>query len=71
MDEERLAYLRLLSEVFPNIAKASTEVINLQSIMNLPKGTEHFISDLHGAYDAFSHVLRNGSGAVRRNASGR
>ncbi len=59
-------YLEILSEMFPTINEASTEIINLQSILNLPKGTEHFMSDLHGEYDAFSHVLRNGSGAVRK-----
>lgn len=61
-----LKYLRCLSELFPNIASASTEIINLQSILNLPKGTEHFISDIHGEYAAFSHVLKNGSGAIRK-----
>ena len=66
MGKHKLAYLKLLSEIYPNIAAASTEIINLSSIINLPKGTEHFISDLHGAYDAFSHVMRNGSGSVRR-----
>ena len=61
-----LHYLQRLAELYPTIAKASTEIINLQSILNLPKGTEHFITDIHGEYEAFSHVLRNGSGAVRR-----
>ena len=65
MDQD-LRYLQCLAELFPNIACASTEIINLQSILNLPKGTEHFISDIHGEYAAFSHVLRNGSGAVRK-----
>ncbi len=59
-------YLEQLSEIYPTIAEASTEIINLQSILNLPKGTEHFMSDIHGEYQAFSHVLRNGSGAVRK-----
>ena len=63
---EEKKYLERLSELYPTIGKASTEIINLQSILNLPKGTEHFLSDLHGEYDAFSHVLRNGSGAVRK-----
>ena len=66
MKKEELRYLQRLSELYPTIAKASTEIINLQSILNLPKGTEHFMSDIHGEYDAFSHVLRNGSGAVRK-----
>ena len=61
-----LRYLQRLAELFPNIAKASTEIINLQSILNLPKGTEHFITDIHREYEAFSHVLRNGSGAVKK-----
>ncbi len=63
MDER---YLKRLSELYPTIADVSTEIINLSSILNLPKGTEHFITDIHGEYEAFSHVLRNGSGAVRR-----
>ncbi len=66
MTKEEIRYLERLSELYPSIAKASTEIINLQSIMNLPKGTEHFLSDIHGEYEAFSHVLRNGSGAVRK-----
>lgn len=61
-----LRYLERLSELYPTIDSASTEIINLQSILNLPKGTEHFLSDIHGEYAAFSHVLRNGSGAVRK-----
>ncbi|HIX59490.1 MAG TPA: fructose-1,6-bisphosphatase [Candidatus Blautia gallistercoris] len=66
MKKEELRYLQRLAELYPDIDKASTEIINLQSILNLPKGTEHFLSDLHGEYEAFSHVLRNGSGAVRK-----
>ena len=66
MKKEELKYLQRLAELYPTIGKASTEIINLQSILNLPKGTEHFLSDLHGEFDAFSHVLRNGSGAVRK-----
>lgn len=65
-EQLELRYLQRLAELFPNIAKASTEIINLQSILNLPKGTEHFITDLHGEYEAFSHVLKNGSGAVKK-----
>lgn len=59
-------YLERLSDLYPTIAAASTEIINLQAILNLPKGTEHFITDVHGEYEAFSHVLKNGSGSVRR-----
>ena len=64
--ETELRYLERLAQLYPTIDSASTEIINLQSILNLPKGTEHFLSDLHGEYAAFSHVLRNGSGAVRK-----
>ena len=66
MERERLHYLEQLAELYPTIGRASTEIINLQSILYLPKGTEHFLSDIHGEYRAFSHVLRNGSGAVRK-----
>lgn len=58
-------YLRLLSKEYPTIADTVTEIINLEAIMNLPKATEHFISDLHGEYYAVQHVLRNGSGNVK------
>ena len=63
---EDLRYLQLLSHSFPTIADASTEIINLEAILNLPKGTEHFLTDLHGEYEAFQHVLKNASGAVKR-----
>ncbi len=66
MKELETRYLERLSELYPTIAKASTEIINLQAILNLPKGTEHFLTDIHGEYEAFSHVLKNGSGSVRR-----
>ena len=59
-------YLERLSDLYPTIAAASTEIINLQAILNLPKGTEHFLTDVHGEYEAFSHVLKNGSGSVKR-----
>lgn len=61
-----LKYLKSLANQYPNIAAASTEIINLQAILNLPKGTEHFLTDIHGEYEQFNHVLKNGSGAVRR-----
>lgn len=61
-----IRYLRLLARSFPTIADASTEIINLEAILNLPKGTEHFLSDLHGEDQAFRHVLKNASGAVKR-----
>lgn len=60
-----LKYLKLLSKQFKSIGETATEIINLQAILNLPKGTEHFLSDVHGEYEAFDHVLRNGSGAVK------
>lgn len=63
---EDLRYLQLLSRSFPTIAAASTEIINLEAILNLPKGTEHFLTDIHGEYEAFQHVLKNASGAVKR-----
>lgn len=63
---EDLRYLQLLAQSYPTIAEASTEIINLEAILNLPKPTEHFISDPHGESDAFNHVLRNASGYVKR-----
>ncbi len=66
MDEKDLRVLKTLSKQYKNIAAASTEIINLQSILNLPKGTEHFLTDIHGEYEQFNHVLKNGSGSVRR-----
>ena len=66
MDDMELRYLKSLSRQYPNIASASTEIINLQAILNLPKGTEHFMTDVHGEYEQFNHVLKNGSGSVRR-----
>ena len=66
MEELKLKYLERLSDLYPTIAKASTEIINLQAILNLPKATEHFLTDIHGEYEAFAHVLKNGSGSVRR-----
>ena len=66
MEELRQKYLEQLSELYPSIATASAEIINLQSILNLPKGTEHFLTDIHGEYEAFNHVLKNGSGSVKR-----
>ena len=58
-------YLEALSYRFPTISKASTEIINLSAILQLPKATEHFISDIHGEYEQFDHIIRNGSGAVK------
>ncbi|NLL76523.1 MAG: fructose-1,6-bisphosphatase [Clostridiales bacterium] len=66
MNDLELKYLRSLSHQYPTIAAASTEIINLQAILNLPKGTEHFLTDIHGEYEQFNHVLKNGSGSVKR-----
>lgn len=64
--EKDLRYLRLLSKQFPTAAVAASEIMNLQAIMSLPKGTEHFLADVHGEYEAFIHVLKNASGTIRR-----
>lgn len=63
---EKQSYLELLAQQYPTIQAASTEIINLTARLQLPKGTEHFVSDIHGEYEAFHHVLKNGSGAIRR-----
>lgn len=63
---EELRYLKLLTKQFPTIASCCTEIINLQAILNLPKGTEHFLSDIHGECESFNHVLKNGSGNIKR-----
>lgn len=64
--KEDLRYLKLLSTKYPTISSASAEIINLQAILNLPKGTEHFISDIHGEYESFTHMLKNASGVIKR-----
>lgn len=64
--KNNLRYLELLAKSFPSIAGASTEIINLQAILNLPKGTEHFLADIHGENEAFQHVLKNASGNIKR-----
>ena len=66
MEKMKLKYLEKMAELYPTMAEASTEIINLQSILNLPKGTEHFITDIHGEYEPFVHVLKNASGVVKR-----
>lgn len=65
-DFEYRIYLKSLSRQFPTIADAATEIINLQAILSLPKGTEHFLTDIHGECEQFNHVLKNGSGSVKR-----
>lgn len=64
--DKDIRYMQLLSQSFPTIADASTEIINLEAILNLPKGTEHFLADLHGEYEAFQHALKNASGNIKR-----
>ncbi|MCY6484492.1 fructose-1,6-bisphosphatase [Clostridium aestuarii] len=64
--KSELRYLKLLANQYPNISAASTEIINLQAILNLPKSTEHFISDIHGEYESFTHMLKNASGVIKR-----
>ena len=62
---EHLHFLKMLAKQYPTVQAASTEIINLQAIRNLPKGTEHFISDVHGEHEAFQHILASASGVVR------
>lgn len=64
--EDNMRYLQLLAHSFPTIADASTEIINLQAILHLPKGTEHFLADIHGEHQAFQHILKNASGNIKR-----
>ena len=66
MPEISLKYLKLLSEKYPSIQAASTAIINLTALLQLPKGTEHFLSDIHGEHEAFQHVVRNGAGSINR-----
>ncbi len=65
MEKSDIKYLELLSSDYPTIQAACTEIINLNAILNLPKGTEHFISDIHGEYEAFLHILNNASGMIK------
>ncbi len=66
MQENDLRYLRSLAKQYPTVAQAATEIVNLQAILSLPKGTEHFITDIHGGYEQIQHLLKNGSGAIKR-----
>jgi fructose-1,6-bisphosphatase-3 len=66
VDESQLHYLQLLARQYPSIRAASTAIVDLNAQLNLPKGTEHFVSDVHGEYEAFRHVLKNGSGSIKR-----
>lgn len=65
ISEEKLKYLKLLGEKYPSIPAVCREIINLKAILNLPKGTEHFMSDLHGEYEAFYHILNNAAGVIK------
>lgn len=62
---ENKNYLKLMSKQYPSVAAVSKEIINLKAILNLPKGTEHFLTDIHGEYESFRHVLRNASGVLK------
>ena len=62
---ERLKYLTLLAEGYPTVQSLCTEIVHLEAILALPKGTEHFMSDIHGEYEAFCHILNNCSGVIR------
>ncbi len=66
MGDNDIRYLKCLAKRYPTIAETATEIINLQSILSLPKGTEHFITDIHGEYDQFQHIVKNASGAIKR-----
>ena len=64
-DYDKIKYLKLLSKEYKNINEVSEEIINLQAIINLPKGTEMFLSDIHGEYAPFVHILNNGAGIIK------
>ena len=64
--KEDLRYLRLLARDFPTVSSVTTEIINLEAILHLPKPTEHFLADIHGEHEAFQHILRNASGNIKR-----
>ena len=63
--DQQLHYLNMLSRQHPTVQSASAEIIRLRTILNLPKGTEHFMSDIHGEHEAFLHILNSGSGEVK------
>ena len=64
-EPERLRYMQLLAKQYPTVQDAGSEIIRLQAILNLPKGTEHFLSDIHGEHEAFQHILNSCSGEVK------
>ena len=61
----KMKYLKLLSKTYKNIDQTSSKIIDLKAVLNMPKATEHFVSDIHGEYDSFSHVIKNGSGVIK------
>ena len=63
--DEHLRYLRLLSQKYQTVAAAASEIIRIEALLRLPKGTEHFMSDLHGEHEAFVHILNSASGVIR------
>ena len=63
--QNEMRYLSLLSRSYPNVEAAAEEIANLSAILSLPKGTEHFMSDIHGEDEAFTHILNNASGVIR------
>lgn len=65
-NEFEMRHLKTIAKLYPTMAAATTEIVNLQAILNLPKGTEHFLTDIHGEAESFQHVLKNGSGSVKR-----
>jgi len=67
--QDELRYLRLLAKQYPTVREAGTEITNLRMILNLPKGTEHFLSDIHGEHEAFLHILNSCSGEVTRRST--
>ena len=66
LSDDKLKYLKELAKSYPDRDKVSSEIINLNAILNLPKGTEHFLSDIHGEHEAFLHIRRNASGVIRK-----
>ena len=68
MSDDNMKYMQLLAEKYPTLSALEREIINLSAILNLPKGTEHFMSDIHGEYEAFCHILNNCSGVIREKA---
>ena len=65
LTDEKLKYLKLLATKYPSIPSVCREIINLKAILNLPKGTEHFMSDIHGEYEAFYHIMNNAAGVIK------